>query len=831
MTEQENKNPQPQQDEQPEQSAEQNQVAEATADNSESEQKEPVQEETAVEEAAVEETAAVEEAAVEKAAVEETAAEETAVEEAAVEETAAEETAVEEAAVEETTAAEETAVEEAAVEETAAVEEIAVEEATAEETAVEEETAEVAVAEPKVLTEDDEEYWALQDEGVEYSKDEYEQMMAMYESTLTSIEEGELITGKVLRINESNVVLDIGFKSEGSVNKDEFKNPEDINVGDEVEVYLESLEDEDGVVVLSKKKADFLRVWDHIRLAHENDELIEGTISRRIKGGVVVDLLGVDAFLPGSQIALRRIPNMDELIGQSFKFKIIKINKRRRNIVISRRVILEGEREKKKEKLLQELEVAQTREGQVKNITDFGAFIDLGGVDGLLHITDMSWGRVSHPSELVGLGDKINVKILDLDFDNGRISLGHKQLTPYPWEKAEEKYPVGSKVRGKVVSITNYGAFVELEKGIEGLVHISEMSWTRHIRHPSKVVAIGDTVETMVLNINPQEEKISLGIKQLEQDPWETISQKYPVGTIIEGRVRNLTSYGAFVEIEEGIDGLVHISDMSWTKRIHHPSEVVKKGDKVQVIVLNMDVDNKRISLGIKQLQDNPWDNLPEKFPVGTEVDCQIVRLLEKGVVVDLGDDVEGFVPISQLGVRGAVNNPAEVYKVGDILELKVIEVDPDNHRIVLAVKDMAQAKKYAKDKVKELKEKKEQEAAEQMKYDGGEDAADEQDEDSVEDVEEEAAGETEEVAAEEEAVTEEETAAEEEEAVEEEEAAAEEDSEQAEEAVAEEEEVAAEEDSEQAEEEEAAVEVTSEDKSDSASDEQQSESDETEDK
>jgi small subunit ribosomal protein S1 len=371
-------------------------------------------------------------------------------------------------------------------------------------------------------------------------------------------------------------------------------------------------------------------------------------------------------------------------------------------------------------------------------------------------------------------------------------------------------------VRGKVVSITNYGAFVELEKGIEGLVHISEMSWTRHIRHPSKVVAIGDTVETMVLNINPQEEKISLGIKQLEQDPWETISQKYPVGTIIEGRVRNLTSYGAFVEIEEGIDGLVHISDMSWTKRIHHPSEVVKKGDKVQVIVLNMDVDNKRISLGIKQLQDNPWDNLPEKFPVGTEVECQIVRLLEKGVVVDLGEDVEGFVPISQLGVRGAVNNPAEVYKVGDILDLKVIEVDPDNHRIVLAVRDMAQAKKYAKDKVKELKEKKdaeaaEQEAADQLESEEGESEAVEQEEAVDEAAQEETADEVEEQV--------EEEAAEEE--VVEEEAAVEEvvEEEAAEEEVVEEE-AAPEEEAE-----------ASEDESDSESDEQQSESDEKEDK
>ena len=553
----------------------------------------------------------------------------------------------------------------------------------------------------------DEEYWQMQDEGVEYSREEYEQMLEMYESTLTSIEEGQVIRGKVIRITDTHVVLDIGFKSEGAVMIEEFKSRDEVSVGDEIEVYLESLEDEDGVVVLSKKKADFLRVWDRIRKSHENDELVEGMVVRRIKGGVVVDLLGVDAFLPGSQIALRRIPNMDELIGQTFKFKIIKINKRRRNIVISRRVILEGEREQKKEKLLQELEVGQTREGQVKNITDFGAFIDLGGVDGLLHITDMSWGRVSHPSELVALGDKINVKILDLDFENGRISLGHKQLTPYPWENAAERYPVGSKVRGKVVSITNYGAFVELEKGIEGLVHISEMSWTRHIRHPSKVVAIGDTVEAVVLSLNPEEEKISLGIKQMEADPWQTISQKYPVGTVIEGRVRNLTSYGAFVEIEEGIDGLVHISDMSWTKRVHHPSEIVKKGDKVQVVVLNMDTDNKRISLGMKQLTENPWDSLKEKFPVGTEVDCKIIRLLEKGVVVDLGNDVEGFVPVSQLGIRGTVNNPADVFRIEDQIGLKVIEVDPDNHRIVLAIRDAAEAKKLAKERMKEMAEQK----------------------------------------------------------------------------------------------------------------------------
>jgi len=552
---------------------------------------------------------------------------------------------------------------------------------------------------------EDEEYWRRQDEGLEYSQEEYDAMLQMYDSTLSNIEEGQVIKGKIIRITDTNVVLDIGFKSEGTVLLEEFKSTEELKENDEIEVFLERLEDEDGIVVLSKKKADFIRVWDCIRKAHEEDELVEGTLVRRIKGGVVVDLLGVDAFLPGSQIALRRIPNLDELMGQTFKFKIIKINKRRRNIVISRRVILETEREAKKEKLLQELEVGQDREGVVKNITDFGAFIDLGGVDGLLHITDMSWGRVSHPSEMVALGEKIQVKILDLDFENGRISLGHKQLTPYPWENAAEKYPVGSKVRGKVVSITNYGAFIELEKGIEGLVHISEMSWTRHIRHPSKIVAIGDTVEAMVLSINPEEEKISLGIKQVEADPWLTLNQKYPAGTVIEGRVRNLTSYGAFVEIEEGIDGLVHISDMSWTKRIHHPSEVVKKSEKVKAVILNMDTENKRISLGMKQLIENPWIDLSEKFAMGVEVDSPIVRLLDKGVVVDLGDDVEGFVPISQLGLKGTVNNPSEVYQNGDVLELRVIENDPENHRIVLAARDMAGAKKRAKEKLKEQAE------------------------------------------------------------------------------------------------------------------------------
>jgi small subunit ribosomal protein S1 len=385
---------------------------------------------------------------------------------------------------------------------------------------------------------------------------------------------------------------------------------------------------------------------------------------------------------------LRRVPDIDALIGQTMEFKIIKLNKRRRNIVVSRRMILEQIREQKRGKLLEEIAVGQIRKGVVKNITDFGAFIDLGGADGLLHITDMSWGRVGHPSELVSIGDELEIKILDLDLQNNRISLGLKQLQPYPWENVSGKYPVGSRVQGKVVSITNYGAFVELEKGVEGLVHISEMSWTRHIKHPSKVVSIGDIIEAVVLNVNEEEEKISLGMKQIEEDPWDGLAGKYPPGTVIAGKVRNLTSFGAFVEIEEGIDGLVHISDMSWTRRIHHPSEVVRKGETVKVQVLNIDTENKRISLSIKDLQDNPWQELGQKYSVGVETDGKVVRLLDKGVVVDLGGDVEGFVPISQLGYRN-LENPADKFREGDLLVLKVIESDPDSRRIVLSVIDI----------------------------------------------------------------------------------------------------------------------------------------------
>ena len=523
------------------------------------------------------------------------------------------------------------------------------------------------------------------EEILDISAADFEALLSDHADVMGDFKEGEIVHAKVLRVTDSMVILEFGFKSEGAVPLDEFKDRDGIEPGQEVEVLLESLEDDDGIVVLSKKKADFLRVWEKIREAHEADEPVEGMLARKIKGGVTVDIMGVDAFLPGSQIALRRVPNIDDLLGQTFEFKIIKLNKRRRNIVVSRRVILEGERERKRETLVKELLVGQVREGIVKNITDFGAFIDLGGLDGLLHITDMSWGRVGHPSEVVDIGANLDIKVLDVDWDRERISLGLKQLLPYPWTDIDKKYPVGSRVRGKVVSITNYGAFIELEKGVEGLVHISEMSWTRNIRHPSKLVNIGDEIEAVVLKVDMQDEKISLGMKQIEEDPWLALPAKYPTGTQLAGVVRNLTSFGAFVEIESGIDGLVHVSDLSWTRRVEHPSEVIQKGDEVQVLVLDVDAEAKRISLGIKQLSDDPWPDIVERFSAGVEPAGSVARVQEKGVVVDLGDDIEGFVPTSHSGVEEEEKLP-EYYRAGEAVELKVIESDAANRRIVLEV-------------------------------------------------------------------------------------------------------------------------------------------------
>jgi len=523
-------------------------------------------------------------------------------------------------------------------------------------------------------------------EESDYSEEEFASLLSMYDETMKSYELGNIVDGKVLKITDDSVIVDIGFKSEGIISKQEFADNPDLQVGDEIEVFLDDFENQEGQMVLSKQKADFMRVWDKIKDAYDTNSEIEGKMVRRIKGGIVVSLLGVDAFLPGSQIDIRQVRDFDQYIGQNTPMKIIKLNKARRNIVVSRRAVLEEERAKMRDKVLSELEIDQVREGTVKNITDFGAFIDLGGVDGLLHITDMSWGRISHPSELVSIGDKINVKVLNYEEGKTRISLGTKQLTPYPWEGVEERYPEGSVVDGKVVSTTDYGVFVELEHGIEGLVHISEMSWTHPPKHPSKMFRVKDQIKCKVLNVDKQGEKISLGIKQLQPDPWETLDERHPVGTCVQGKVRNLTNFGAFIEIEEGIDGLVHISDMSWTKRIKHPSEVMKKGEIVEVVILDIDKDNRRISLGHKQLFDDPWSTLEDRLSVDMIIKGTIIRILDRGVVVALENDIEGFVPSFQLGE--GIKKPGDVFNNGDELPLKVIEFDKEQRKIILSVRE-----------------------------------------------------------------------------------------------------------------------------------------------
>jgi len=519
----------------------------------------------------------------------------------------------------------------------------------------------------------------------EYSQEEFQQMLSMYDGTLRDIREGEVVNGTVLGVTRDDVIVDVGFKSEGIIPLSEFGEPINVKVGDKIQVYLDAIEDSDGQLVLSKQKADFMRVWDEIKDCHDSGQTVQGKIVRRIKGGMVVDLFGVEAFLPGSQIALRQVPDFDALVNQLMDLKIIKLNKSRRNIVVSRRVVLEEEREKMRDTLLKEIQPGQVKSGSVKNITDFGVFIDLGGVDGLLHITDMSWGRINHPSELVHLGQEIQVKILDFDKNNNRISLGFKQLTPYPWENVEERYPIGSRVKGKVVSITDYGAFVELEKGIEGLIHISEMSWTQHVKHPSKILNPNMDIEAVVLSVDRENEKISLGLKQLEPDPWLTLDFKYPVNRRVSGKVRNLTTFGAFVEIEDGIDGLVHISDMSWTRRIQHPSEVMKRGDVVDVVILGIDKENRRISLGHKQVRPDPWPELQLQYAVNTETMGTIARLLDRGAIVNLPGDVEGFVPTYHLN-KPDISRPSDAFAEGDELPLRVIEFDSHNRRIVLSV-------------------------------------------------------------------------------------------------------------------------------------------------
>ena len=504
---------------------------------------------------------------------------------------------------------------------------------------------------------------------------------------MEGLEAGKVVTGKISQVNDQEVLVDVNFKSEGVISRNEFKEGEIPEVGSEIEVFIEKLEDDDGRLVLSKQKADFVRVWERIHQAFENNEIVRGTLTKRIKGGVVVDLFGIDAFLPGSQIDLRQIPDINALIGQDFDLKVIKVNKARRNIVVSRRVVLEEQRNSQRDKVLDTLDKGQVRKGIVKNITDFGAFIDLGGVDGLLHLTDMSYKRISHPSEIVKLGDEVEVMVLDFNDKKERISLGMKQLKPHPWKDVAARYPEGMVVKGKVVSITDYGAFVELEDGIEGLIHVSEMSWTQHVKHPSKILAVGQEVEAVVLKVEEEQERISLGLKQLEEDPWEHIDDELPPGARVVGEIRNLASFGAFVEIKDGVDGLIHVSDMSWTKKINHPSEMVKKGDKVECVVLAVDKEKRRISLSMKHLTEDPWDSVEKAFPVDSEVKGKIVRLLDRGVVVELPNGLEGFIPVSKLTAE-YIKVPADAFKVGDEVPAAVTEIDQNNRKIYLSVVD-----------------------------------------------------------------------------------------------------------------------------------------------
>ncbi len=524
--------------------------------------------------------------------------------------------------------------------------------------------------------------------GKDKPSENMDAMMDMYEESFKRFAEGEVVTGRIISVDKDYVLVDIGYKSEGQIRIQEFQDENGnliANEGDLVDVMVEWWDDEEERVVLSKEKAAKVKVWEEIKKSYDEDQIVEGVIVNRVKGGFSVDI-GVQAFLPGSQADLRPIRNLDEMVGKTFTFKILKYNRKRSNIVLSRRIILEEERDLKRAATLDNIEDEKIVDGIVKNITEYGVFVDLGGVDGLLHITDISWGRVKHPSELFSVGDKITVKVLSFDIERERVSLGMKQLTEDPWLAATKRYPIGSRVNGKVVSLTDYGAFVELEEGIEGLIHVSEMSWTRKIRHPSKVVSVGDVVETVVLDIKPESRRISLGMKQVVPNPWDVISEKYPVGTTIEGKIKNITDFGLFIGIGEGIDGLVHISDISWIKRIKHPSELYKKGDVVQAIVLDIEKENERFSLGIKQLQEDPWKTVSERYEVGKEITGTVTNLTDFGVFVEIEEGIEGLVHVSEIS-KEKIKTPIGKFSIGDVITAKVMNINSQERRIGLSIK------------------------------------------------------------------------------------------------------------------------------------------------
>ena len=510
-----------------------------------------------------------------------------------------------------------------------------------------------------------------------------------YTNTLIDISEHELINGRVVGMNDRDVLIDIGFKSEGLIDRSEFNEDSLPAIGDQVEVYLEYLEDSSGNTILSKEKADFMLRWRNLRKAFEDEEIITGKIIRRIKGGMIVDLGVVQAFLPGSQLDVRPITDFDIYVDKEIDLRIVKLNEARKNIVVSHKMIIEESLVEQREALFEEIEIGSIMEGRVKNITDFGVFVDLGGIDGLLHITDLSWGRVNHPSEMIELNDDITVKVIEYDAERKRVSLGLKQLTPHPWEEVDIKYPIGATVKGTIVSLTNYGAFIEIESGVEGLIHVSEISWTRHIKNPSEEYSMGEKVEAKVISIDSDERKISLGVKQLTPDPWDEIEKEFEIGSKYNGKVQNLTQFGAFVELKEGIDGLVHVSDLSWTRVVRHAKNVLEKGQEIDVIILEVSRENRKISLGMKQIQDDPWPNIIEYFESGKEVSGEIIRILDKGIIIQLEMDVEGIIPFGKMSKKDR-RSLASQYEVGANLSGIVMKVSPEDKKIILFKEELA---------------------------------------------------------------------------------------------------------------------------------------------
>lgn len=510
-------------------------------------------------------------------------------------------------------------------------------------------------------------------------------MAALFEQTLKNIAEGSIVQGRILALRGQDVVVDIGYKSEGIVPLADFKDPETLQAGDAVEVFIETLEDDSGMVVVSKRRAEQQRNWDRVLANYVEGSVIKGVIKGRVKGGMIVDV-GVDAFLPGSQIDVIPVRAPDDYVDRELDFKIIKINRERRNIVVSRRELLEDRRREQKKELLNEIQIGQVRQGIVKNITDFGAFVDLNGMDGLLHITDMSWGRVNHPSEVVKVGQELEVMILDIDREKDRISLGLKQQMPNPWDDIERRYPMGTRIHGKVVNLVPYGAFVEIEEGVEGMVHVSEMSWTKRVAKASDMLEVGQEVDAVILNINKDEQKISLGIRQTEANPWQRVQEKYPIGSRVSGTVRNFTSYGAFVELEEGIDGMIHVSDMSWTRKINHPSEVLKKGETVEAVILEVDPGSQRISLGLKQAQEDPWSGIAQRYQVGQLVKGKVSKLASFGAFVEIEEGIDGLVHISQIS-DDRVQKVKDALEPDQEVEARVIKIDSVERRIGLSIK------------------------------------------------------------------------------------------------------------------------------------------------